>query len=56
MSKDEIILQAIEYAKRLFYGNSDEHDFQHTLRVFRNTQLIMESYPKADRFIVSLAA
>jgi len=56
MNKDEIIRQAIDYVERLFEGNSDGHDAQHTFRVYKNAQLISESYPEADCFIISLAA
>ena len=56
MNKDEIIQRAIAYVEQLFAGNSDGHDAQHTLRVYKNAQLILESYPEADRFISLLAA
>ena len=56
MNKDDIIQRAMNYAERLFAGNSDGHDALHTLRVYKNAQLILESYPEADRFVTLLAA
>ena len=56
MLQDEIIQQAMKYAERLFAGNSDGHDALHTLRVYKNAQLILESCPEADRFITLSAA
>ena len=56
MNEDNILQQAIEYIERLFDGNSDGHDAQHTLRVYRNARLILKSYPEADSFVTLLAA
>lgn len=56
MFQDEIILQAIEYVKRIFEGNSDGHDALHTMRVYKNAQFILESCPEADRFVTLSAA
>ena len=47
---------AIAYVRDLFEGNSGGHDFQHTLRVYRNALLIAEKEPGADLEIVALAA
>ena len=55
MSK-KIIDEAIEYVKELFEGNSDGHGVDHAMRVYRNTQVIMEKYPEADSVVVALAA
>lgn len=38
----KIIDEAIEYVKELFEGNSDGHGVDHAMRVYRNTQVIME--------------
>lgn len=56
MMHNEIIEKAVQYIKKLFEGNSDGHDAQHTLRVYKNVQLISESYPEADSLITALAA
>ena len=56
MNKSTIIDKAIEYTRVLFKGNSDGHGADHTMRVYRNAQLIMEKYPEADRHVVLLAA
>ncbi len=56
ISEDTIISEASDYVKDLFAGNSDGHGSDHTMRVYRNAQKIMEAYPEADDFIVSLSA
>ncbi len=56
ISEDTIISEASDYVKDLFAGNSDGHGADHTMRVYRNAQKIMEAYPEADDFIVSLSA
>ncbi len=56
MSKDTIISEASDYVRELFAGNSDGHGADHTMRVYHNAQKIMETYPEADAFIVSLSA
>lgn len=56
MSEDSIISEASDYVKELFAGNSDGHGADHTMRVYHNAQKIMEAYPEADTFIVSLSA
>ena len=56
MGKDTIIDKAIEYVEELFKGNSDGHGADHTMRVYRNAQIIMETYPEADSYVISLAA
>lgn len=56
MNKDTIISEAIDYVNELFDGNSDGHGADHTMRVYRNTQILMEAYPEADSFVSSLAA
>lgn len=56
MNRDEILQQAIEYIEQVFKDNSDGHDAQHTIRVYKNAQLILKSFPEANRFITLLAA
>ena len=56
ISEDTIIREASDYVKDLFAGNSDGHGADHTMRVYRNAQKIMEAYPEADDFVVSLSA
>ncbi len=53
---DMIISEAIEYISELFAGNSDGHGADHTMRVYHNTQLLLEAYPEADGFVSLLAA
>ena len=51
-----IINDAIDYISELFAGNSDGHGADHTMRVYHNVQILLEAYPEADSFVVSLAA
>ena len=51
-----IISEAIEYVNKLFAGNSDGHGADHTMRVYHNAQILMEAYPEADGFAISLSA
>lgn len=48
--------EAIEYVRELFQGNSDGHDFDHTLRVYRTAMIIADIEPECDRQIIALAA
>ena len=52
---DELISAAIARVQTLFAGNSDGHDAEHTMRVYRNAMKIAEG-EKCDRQIVALAA
>lgn len=56
MDKDKIIIDAIDYVKELFAGNSDGHGADHTMRVYHNTRMIIAEYPEADSFVSLLAA
>lgn len=53
--EDNVITEAIEYVRNLFAGNSDGHDFGHTMRVYRNAMTIAGK-EECDRRIVALAA
>ena len=54
--QEEIVKEATEYIRTLFQGNSDGHDFDHTMRVFHTAMEIADSEPDCDRQIVALAA
>jgi len=54
--QDRIIEEATEYIRSLFRGNSDGHDFDHTMRVYRTAMMIAESEPECDKRIAALAA
>jgi len=54
--QEEIVKEAMEYIRTLFQGNSDGHDFDHTMRVFHTAMEIADSEPDCDRQIVALAA
>jgi len=51
-----MIREAISYIHALFDGNSDGHDYEHSMRVYRNAMIIAESESGCDKLIVSLAA
>ena len=52
----KIVKEAIEYVRTLFQGNSDGHDFDHTMRVYCTAMEIAETEPRCDKLIVALAA
>ena len=52
----EIIRKATEYVRSLFQGNSDGHDFGHTMRVYHTAMEIADAEPGCDKLIVALAA
>ena len=54
--QEKIVEEAMEYVRKLFQGNSDGHDFDHTMRVYRTAMEIADSEPGCDRQIVALAA
>ena len=56
MSEEQAIQDAQMYIRELFRGNADGHGADHTLRVYRNAQLLAETEPESDRTVVSLAA
>ncbi|MBR3335317.1 MAG: HD domain-containing protein [Clostridia bacterium] len=56
MQQEKMIGNAISYIRTLFAGNSDGHDFEHTMRVYRTAMIIADSEPECDRLIVALAA
>ncbi len=56
MHQDPSIDCAISFIHVLFDGNSDGHDFSHSMRVYRTAMLIADSEPSCNRLIVALAA
>ena len=54
--QEKIVKEATEYVRVLFQGNSDGHDFDHTMRVYREAMEIADSEPDCDRQVVALAA
>ena len=53
---ERIIEEAKKYINKLFMNNSDGHDAEHSIRVYRNACRISEGHPEADLMVVSLAA
>ena len=56
MGTAPIIDDAIRYIRELFRGNSDGHDFDHTMRVYLTAMRIADSEPGCDRLTVALSA
>ena len=56
MADEKLINEAIQYITELFKDNSDGHDLQHSMRVYRNAMAICDAYPAADSDIVAVAA
>ncbi len=54
--KNGIIEEATAYIRMLFQGNSDGHDFDHTMRVYHTAMEIADSEPNCNRQITALAA
>lgn len=54
--KDILIQEAIEYIHKMFSGNADGHDAEHSLRVYRNAMQIAQAYPACDLTVVALAS
>jgi uncharacterized protein len=52
---DELISRAIAFVQTLFAGNADGHDFDHTMRVYRNAMKLIRSIA-CDKELVALAA
>ena len=53
---DAMVNAVIEYIQKLFADNSDGHDADHSLRVYRNACWIAKAYPDADLTIIGLAS
>ncbi|SCW32949.1 uncharacterized protein SAMN02910456_00591 [Ruminococcaceae bacterium YRB3002] len=53
---DLLIQEATEYILGIFEGNSDGHDVNHSLRVFRNAMMIAAEEQECDMEAVALAA
>ena len=51
-----LIRNAKDYIKELFAGNSDGHDFDHSLRVYSNAMTIAETESDCSIEVVALAA
>ena len=51
-----LVEAAKDYIQALFAENTDGHGFGHSMRVYRNALLILETEPEADRLVVSLGA
>ena len=56
MQQEKIIEEAISFVRTLFTGNSDGHDFEHSMRVYHNAMVIADTEPQCNRLIVALAS
>ena len=52
----KLIDAAKEYIKVLFAGNADGHDTEHSLRVYRNAEMILAEEKRGDPLVISIAA
>lgn len=48
--------KAIEYIKMAYADTDKAHDFQHAVRVYNNSKLIIQEYRDADKEVVFLAS
>ena len=54
---DEQIIEAAKlYIQELFRDNSDGHDANHSLRVYKNALKIAEEYPECNMTVVALSS
>ncbi len=51
-----IVELGLEFVKDFFEGEASGHDYFHTLRVFKNTQMLLNHLPEADKEICLLGA
>ena len=51
-----IVELGLEYAKNFFEGEASGHDYFHTYRVFKNTEMLLTNLPEADKEICLLGA
>lgn len=56
MDNVQIVADAIKYIKELYRGNSDGHDLEHSLRVYRTAVKIASNYSECDSLTVALGA
>ena len=54
--QNTIVEEAVGYVRELFRENSDGHDFEHTMRVYRTAMEIADTEPDCDRLVTALAA
>lgn len=53
---NDTIRQAEEYITKLFQNNTDGHDAEHSMRVYRTAMAIAEKTDDCDKEIVALGA
>ena len=56
MDTELLINNAVVYITELFSQNSDGHDLEHSLRVYKTAMRIAENYDHCNKKIVALAA
>ena len=56
MENYALVCETIRFIKEMFCDIFDGHDVDHSLRVYNNAMLIIESIPECDALCVSLAA
>lgn len=51
-----IAQKALDFAENFYKGEASGHDYFHTLRVYKNAELLLKNKPDADREVCLLAA
>lgn len=51
-----IAQKALEFAEQFYKGEASGHDYFHTLRVYKNAELLLKNKPDADSEVCLLAA
>ena len=56
MGTEHLIKNAISFITELFADNSDGHDLEHSIRVYKTAMRIADNYNDCNKEIVALAA
>ena len=51
-----IVDLGLDFVKEFFEGEASGHDYFHTYRVFKNTEMLLKNLPEADREVCLLGA
>lgn len=54
--ENNIVLKALDFAKKFFEGEASGHDYFHTYRVYKNAEMLVNNIPEADKEICLLGA
>jgi len=54
--ENNIVLKALDFAKKFFEGEASGHDYFHTYRVYKNAEMLVNNISEADKEICLLGA